>query len=565
MVMRISRPMKRAGTKNEQFKKRVPSDLLSVLRGKKLTIPLPETSSHDSPIYIVEATISDMVAFSLGVPASTIAKVRHAVALRHVEAFFEATRNGPKDLSHMQLMSLLGEIHSELIRQHEDNPPARHRILVEDDSVEELDELSEWREMISECELNVFQQSAQGRANALAVVRRIIDVNAFLTSRAVLLSEKSYADLIEGLPETLRRVTDTLSERVKGNYAPDVHLANYPKRSLPTGTGPASDKRVKTFDDLFERWKVADKRSASTISTWRGYLARFKKFVGHDDPHRVERTDALLWKDSLLEEGRKKINTTYLATFNALYRFGLENRETTGISFNPFDGVKAAQKSVAGTGRIPFSRADVALILSAARSETLPHLRWIPWLQAQSGARVAEIGQLWGSMIVKDDNGHPCMYIGPSPDGGSIKNDESERTVPLHPDIIEDGFLEFVAKRGSGPLFYGGSAGKPAKRVRDDQKHPSKGVSNRVGQWVRGLGITDPRKAPTHSFRHWYKVELQRRSKCSDRLVDAIQGHAAASDAGGYYKAETSDMLQAISQLDLMALADSARSSEVAV
>lgn len=45
MVMRISRPMKRAGTKNEQFKKRVPAVLLPILRGKKLSIYLPETTA----------------------------------------------------------------------------------------------------------------------------------------------------------------------------------------------------------------------------------------------------------------------------------------------------------------------------------------------------------------------------------------------------------------------------------------------------------------------------------------------------------------------------------------
>jgi hypothetical protein len=80
-------------------------------------------------------------------------------------------------------------------------------------------------------------------------------------------------------------------------------------------------------------------------------------------------------------------------------------------------------------------------------------------------------------MVITDDAGNHCLNITTAPDGGSLKNEGSERIVPLHPDLIADGFLEFVKTRGKGPLFYGGSKGKAAVQLRDDQKHPSKGVS----------------------------------------------------------------------------------------
>lgn len=560
MVMRISRPMKRAGTKNEQFKKRVPTVLLPVLRGKKLSLDLPKTTSRDSATYPVTVTISDMIAFSLGAPESRLAAIRHAAALRHVEAFLDAAQRGPEDLSHMQLMAVLGEIHKDLLSQHEANPPARHKIVVEDDGVEDWDELSEWREIIANAEGSILTFTPHGRAAAVCALKSIIDVDAYLSARALMLSDKSYADLVEGLPEALRRVCDTLAQRSKGNYSPDRYVSQYPQRKATPQADLRGSDKVKTFCDLFDRWKAADKRAASTISTWRGYMARFTTFIGHDDPHSVERVDAQRWKDALLEEGLKKISTTYLATLNTLYRFGLSNSETTGIVRNPFDGVKAPQKAIAGTNRLKFTNSDVALILNAARKERLAHLRWIPWLQAQTGARVAEIAQLWGSMIVSDDTGHPCLHMTVAPDGGSLKNAGSERTIPLHPDLIADGFLEFAKTRGKGPLFYGGSKGKAAKQVREDQKHPSKGVSNRVGKWVRELGIEDPRKAPTHSFRHWFKSELPRCAKCDSRMVDAIQGHSPASDGAGYYHPEAADMLEAISKIDLKALANSAPS-----
>ncbi len=50
--------------------------------------------------------------------------------------------------------------------------------------------------------------------------------------------------------------------------------------------------------------------------------------------------------------------------------------------------------------------------------------------------------------------GIPTMQIAPAKDGGSLKNEGSERTIPVHPAIIDQGFLDFVATKGDGPLFY---------------------------------------------------------------------------------------------------------------
>lgn len=79
-------------------------------------------------------------------------------------------------------------------------------------------------------------------------------------------------------------------------------------------------------------------------------------------------------------------------------------------------------------------------------------------------------------------------------------------------------------------------------------------MTNRLAQWVRGLGITDPRKAPNHSWRHWVKTELDRVG-CSERLADAIQGHSQRSEGDRYFHASVQDMLTAIQKIDLEAAA----------
>jgi integrase len=152
------------------------------------------------------------------------------------------------------------------------------------------------------------------------------------------------------------------------------------------------------------------------------------------------------------------------------------------------------------------------------RKETNAARRWLPWLVALSGARIGELAQLWAEGI-KNENGVHFMEIKAARDGGSLKTPNSERKVPLHPVLIEDGFLDFVKAQGPGPLFYLRSSGDPNRR------HASKTLSNRVAEWIREQGFRDPRKAPNHALRHWWKTAALN-TGFRDSLAHAIQGHA---------------------------------------
>jgi integrase len=134
-------------------------------------------------------------------------------------------------------------------------------------------------------------------------------------------------------------------------------------------------------------------------------------------------------------------------------------------------------------------------------------------------------------------DGIHVMKIAPAEDGGSLKNAHSERDVPLHPALVEQGFLAFVRSRGDGPLFYG-TQGAPRSRRRgsgtDTHRHASKGVSNRLAGWIRSEGFNDHRKAPSHAFRHWFKTTCARLG-IQERVADAIQGHVGNQTAADTY------------------------------
>ncbi len=49
-------------------------------------------------------------------------------------------------------------------------------------------------------------------------------------------------------------------------------------------------------------------------------------------------------------------------------------------------------------------------------------------------------------------------------EAGSVKTASSERIVPLHPAIVDAGFLAFVRKVGRGPIFANLSPDRFGKR-----------------------------------------------------------------------------------------------------
>jgi integrase len=313
--------------------------------------------------------------------------------------------------------------------------------------------------------------------------------------------------------------------------------------SVPASASTAPTLPPTSLDTLFDKWKAGGTRkAASTLSTWRGHLNALKAAFPDkaDDAGSLAPEDIIKWKDDLVAAGLtpKTINDGYLACMRTLFGYGVDNRL---IAENPALKIKATGKS--GKTRIGYTNAEVSRLLEAAKLETSPARRWLPWLAAQTGSRISEVAQLWGN-FVKQEGDVWYLDIQPAPDAGTIKEDVSKRQVPIHPTLIEDGFLEFVKARGDGPLFYRKSSGDPTK------KHASKGVSNHIGAWIRGIGFDDKRKAPNHALRHWFKTRVPDFG-VADRMVDKLQGHAPRSEADKYYEPTLRQKFAAVSKIVL--------------
>jgi integrase len=203
----------------------------------------------------------------------------------------------------------------------------------------------------------------------------------------------------------------------------------------------------------------------------------------------------------------------------AILQWGVDNDR---LPANAAARVTLDVKVTATERKRSFTEAEATLVLSSARKQNNSVLRWVPWLGAYTGARVAELCQLRREDVLEID-GVWCMRI--TPEAGPLKTLSSERVVPVHSALIAEGFIKFAQTASEGPIFRALSPDKFGSRGGNGTKM--------VGRWVRSLGIIDARVSPNHSWRHRMKT-LARLYELRPDIGDALVGHGKRSVGDAY-------------------------------
>ena len=231
------------------------------------------------------------------------------------------------------------------------------------------------------------------------------------------------------------------------------------------------------------------------------------------------------FKQSLLatkgRTGASLSPSTVKKTLGALAAVRAWAKDNDYIVVNPAEKITVEATDSDESGRVPYSPEDLKVIFGTKREGNANH--WLPWLALYTGARLEELGQLRVADVRKED-GVPYLAIEPG-DGKRVKTKSSRRRVPLHPELIKLGFLDFKAKQaGAGEV-------RLFPELRATRFSLTAAWSKYWGRHARSLGITDPRKV-MHSFRHGWKT--QARSVMSEELHDAITGHSNGSVGRAY-------------------------------
>jgi hypothetical protein len=177
--------------------------------------------------------------------------------------------------------------------------------------------------------------------------------------------------------------------------------------------------------------------------------------------------------------------------------------------------------------------------------------RFIPGarlLALYSGMCLEEALQLRPADVATQD-GIPTISIGAIHDGkaAAVKTAARVRTIPVHPTLVELGFLEHVAsvrRAGAARLFPGLTRGGPDGRFGHDFTQWWTAYRRAVGAYARGQDF--------HSLRHGVNRRLVK-ARVPIPVVKRILGHSEGNDmnlAVYYGEVDLADMAEAISTIE---------------
>jgi integrase len=344
------------------------------------------------------------------------------------------------------------------------------------------------------------------------------------------------------------RAADLLEQRQQGNVvqtpaAPGMVLA-----------APTLDGDDLTVSGLWERYLADRKPPEKTKSDFGTYVRRFREVCGDLPVRKVTRTHARTFRDAMLRMparlNKEQAKMTVPALLDTLSEdtttprlnprtvkdkalgalgavFGFAVNEEYADS-NPFSKITVRGPENYEPARLPFTIDELVKIFqSPVFTEGKRPVggggeasKWLPLLAAFTGARLEELGKLNVSEV-REEASVPFLYI-----LGRVKGKQSRRKVPLHPELIRLGFIDYVEDR------------RKAKDVRlfpdlkSERTEFTAAFSQWFGRYLRGLGIEDKRKK-FHSFRHGVKRQL-RNAGLEQALFDALQGHAVRDVSGQY-------------------------------
>lgn len=398
--------------------------------------------------------------------------------------------------------------------------------------------------------MDALRKVASGRADtdyAAAQIGWAIDKFAQQNRAVPARGSEEWRNLARTLAAVQLETLERIGEREAGDFA------GSPRHPLlTTAAEPARTPNV-LVKDIFDGYRAELERAGKgrdSEKRWGPIITNITGFLGHPYGNRITRQDAKRWKESLLASGlaAKTVRDGYLATARAAFSWALDNDM---VELNPFHGVKVRLDKKAIGREKGFDDAEALAILKAARAYRAPSKRehatttaakqWTPLLAAYTGARIGELTQLRVE-DVKEKDGIPFIRI--TPDAGTVKTGEY-RDVPLHPHLIELGFLD-VVKGKAGPLFY-------RDGERTGRALPAQITADRVGAWVRSLKVIAPGIQPNHGWRHRMKT-VGREAGIDSPVLDAIQGHAGRTAGENYGDVTLKAKADAINKLPRYAL-----------
>ncbi|OQP81657.1 integrase [Xanthomonas phaseoli pv. syngonii LMG 9055] len=243
--------------------------------------------------------------------------------------------------------------------------------------------------------------------------------------------------------------------------------------------------------------------------------------------HAFTRSDLARWYQDMREKGASTPTLTnkqsYIGGKGGFFEWAMASGHYPKGD-NPASGhVSYSQREKRARKKLGFKAYDRAQIQALFAPEALAKLsesaRWASLLGLYTGARASEVGQLLVRDVFEED-GIPCLRISDEGEHQKVKTEVSLRTVPLHPELLKMGFLDWVdGKRMAGQTRLFPAA--KATAVNGQGNWITKAFSRHLAEVAKGW---EPVKRGFHSLRKTFIQELQGAGVVSE-LRAQIVGH----------------------------------------
>lgn len=443
------------------------------------------------------------------------------------------TAEPPRRLSHIECVAIAGAWRKDRLEANARNPGAPGAWEAERDRL--LDD--------------VATEPGEPATDYEPSPRDIAEAQTVAAGQGITADKASLHALAQALWLAKVQTAETMMRRASGDYGPDEYADRYPDIAVAAGQPPrpAEAGPELAFDDLLEGWardRGLDPHGrpiARAVYDRQRTLERLAEFLGHRNAARVSKSDAVRWKEAMHTRGLT-IGTMRndISEMSAVWKWGIRNGK---LDFNPFEGIAPPKEQGRKRKRRGFTETEAVAILTAARTLS-GYMRWLPWVCCFTGARISEICQAAKSDVAVID-GVPVLRLTNEGDEDedpsavrSLKNAYSRRSIPLHPALIAEGFLDHVDRLPAGSALFPDAAPDKVFGLR------STTAGRKVSQWLKkDLKITDKRISPNHSWRHFF-ISACRSVEMNPEVRSALTGHSAKIDESDDYGEEMKTFLR---------------------
>lgn len=353
--------------------------------------------------------------------------------------------------------------------------------------------------------------------------------------------------LVEHERETAGANREALINSLHARFGQNARASESQNQAVECSDDASANKgKGKYLDtDILDGWAAERKPSPRGKDAYWRDAKLFNSMMGRKSVELITKADVMAYKRKLISDpARSQVNVRdRLAYLRTLLEWAAQEDI---VPVNVARDVKMAVTE-RGEKRKDFSTDDLNALFAGpvhAKGERPKGgygeaVYWMPLLALFMGARREEIGQLRVQDVkpvayIDDDDKRQevwCIDITDTPDDDAlpnqIKNEASNRLVPLHPKLIELGFIDYVnkLKDQKGRVF-----------PRLQPIGIGKKLTDKVGQWFsrykRECGIEDKSKV-FHSFRHTWKTHAVD-AGIPERVCRQFQGHEGKDAADKY-------------------------------